>query len=479
MISRKILFSLGITLLYYHSYTQTNDLTKIDLSNFNAFSTYGPNWSVASDAEADINKEGNMKALPGAGAMVNIVSSKNKSHLVTKEEFGDVELELDFMMAKNSNSGVYLQGRYEVQLFDSWQKLRPTYIDCGAIYQRWDESRTGEKGYEGIAPYTNVAKAPGLWQHLKIKFKAPRFNDKGVKVENARFEEVYLNNVLVQQQAEVTGPTRAASFTDEKPLGPIMIQGDHGNVAFKNITFKKLQSSNGEAQEVNTEGKKKNLPTPIIVNPGARPYLLRSFLNYKNKMLTHGISVGNPDQVNYSYDMKTGALFQVWRGQFADATDLWYERGEPYQRIVPLGSVIVLSDAPAIAVLDDPEHTAWPDSVAFDDMHNKGYILDENRFPTFKYTLNNITVTDKIAAYDASGLTRTITVAAPAAGLYCRVVSAKQISRSGKETYLIDGKSYYINISDKLKPVIRQSNDMQELLIPVTSANPVTYSITW
>ncbi|MFT3947115.1 MAG: DUF1080 domain-containing protein [Agriterribacter sp.] len=480
MTAKKILLSLGITaLLYSNSYAQTNDFTNIDLTGLNAFSTSGPNWAIASNAEADINKEGYMKALPGTGAIVNIVSAKNKSHLITKEAFGDIELELDFMMAKQSNSGIYLQGRYEVQLFDSWQKLRPTYIDCAGIYQRWDDTSAGEKGYEGIAPFTNVARAPGLWQHIKIKFRAPRFDDKGVKIENARFEEVYLNGVLVQQQAEVTGPTRSSAFNDEKPTGPVMIQGDHGNVAFRNIRYRQLQPNDNAVQTNDKKGRRRDLPTPIIVNAGARPYLLRSFLNYKNKMLTHGISVANPNQVNYSYDMKTGGLFQVWRGQFADATDLWYERGEPYQRIVPLGSVIVLSDAPAIAVLNDFQTTAWPDSVAFDDMHNKGYALDDNRFPTFKYELNNITVTDKVSVPDASGITRTITVAAPVANLYCRVISAKQIDKVNKETFVIDDKSYYINISEKFKPLIRQINGLQELLIPVTSADPVTYSITW
>ena len=474
MTVKKVILFIVAAICFCYSYAQDNNPTKIDLSNLNAFSTYGANWSIAADAEADLNKEGYMKAVPGSGAIVNIVSAKSKSHLITKEEFSDVDVELDFMMAKNSNSGIYLQGRYEVQLFDSWQKLRPTYIDCGGIYQRWDDNRKGEKGYEGIAPYVNVAKAPGLWQHIKIKFSAPRFDNNGKKITNARFDEVYLNGVLVQQQAELTGPTRSSAFADEKPLGPIMIQGDHGNVAFRNITFRKSQSA-----AVKIEKKKNNLPTPIIVNPEGRPYLLRSFLNYKNKMLTHGISVGNPNQVNYSYDMKTGALFQVWRGQFADATDLWYERGEPYQRIEPLGTVIVLSDAPSIAVLSDVNATAWPDSIAFDDMHNKGYTLDENRFPSFKYVLNNNEVTDKISVNDASGITRTLSVATPTADLYCRVASAKQIVRLGKEMYVIDGKTYYITVSEKLKPVIRQHAGLQELLIPVTSSNPVTYSITW
>ncbi len=130
-------------------------------------------------------------------------------HLYTKEEFGDIELELDFMMAKNSNSGVYLQGRYEIQLLDSWMKLDPTSSDAGGVYLRWTPER-GE--FEGTPPVMNVSRAPGLWQHLSIKFRAPRFNDKGEKTENARFVSVYLNGVLVQQEVEVTGPTGSGMF---------------------------------------------------------------------------------------------------------------------------------------------------------------------------------------------------------------------------------------------------------------------------
>src|SRR5690606_29433465 len=120
---------------------------------------------------------------------------------------------LDFMMARGSNSGVYLQGRYEVQLFDSWTKTNPSYSDCGGIYQRWDDTKN--RGYEGTAPLVNVARAPGLWQHLQIRFRAPRFDSKGMKIENARFESVYLNGVLVQQQIGLTGPTRSPLSNEE------------------------------------------------------------------------------------------------------------------------------------------------------------------------------------------------------------------------------------------------------------------------
>lgn len=472
MIKGKLIAVLSGMVLFCNSYAQDKaDFTSIALGNFDAFSVSGANWIVASDAEADMDKEGELKPVSGNGALVNNVSKKSSAHLVTKESFGDIELELDFMMAKGANSGVYLQGRYEIQLFDSWTKTNPTYVDCGGIYQRWNNA--ANSGYEGIAPLVNVARAPGLWQHLKIKFRAPRFNAQGAKTENAIFEEVYLNGVLVQQQAAVTGPTRSSYFEDEKSTGPLMIQGDHGNVAIRNIRYRTLAGNNKTPEKL-------RIVNPIIINPENKPYLLRSFLSYGKTMITHAISVGSPNQLNYSYDLKRGALLQVWRGQFADATDLWYERGEPYQRILPLGSLIQLSDAPSLAVLQDAATTAWPESASFDDVVSKGYTLDAQRMPSFRYSLQGADVTDKVTINGASGITRTITVANAPAQSFHRIISAKTIKLVKKGVYLAEDKSIYITVNEKAKLVTRTVGDQQELLIPVDNTNAtVTYSLIW
>ena len=445
----------------------------IPLHDLNAFRDPGKNWVLASDASADFTIPGEMKPVKGNGVLVNSLLKNNNTHLITKEEFGDLELDLDFMMAKNSNSGVYLQGRYEIQLFDSWTRVNTKFEDCGGIYQRWDENRKEEnKGYEGISPLMNVSKAPGLWQHLKIKFRAPRFDGNGIKIANARFEEVYLNGILVQQQAGVTGPTRSAIFDNEKATGPLMLQGDHGAVAFRNISYRLLQSPT-----INRI-RDSRVSNPIIVNPEAKPYLLRSFMNFNNKKLTHIISVGNPNQVNYSYDLKQGALFQIWRGEFLDVTQLWLERGEP-QLASPLGSVTSLSDAPSIAILSD-DKTSWPDSIAFDDIQIKGYVLDNQRTPTFKYAIKGINVTDKIVPQNnGESLLRELTITNPPVNLYCRIASASTIEHIRGDLYGINGKSYYIRIDKKFKPVIRQSQNGQEIIARYETAGPLTYSIIW
>lgn len=191
-------------------------------------------WMIAGNAYANRRLAHHLEKSEGTGVLVNIPTEQDKVNIFTKLEHGDVDVQLDFMMPKGSNSGIYFQGRYEVQLLDSWLKDRVTFGDCGGIYERW----ANDKGFEGAAPALNAAKAPGLWQHLEISFRAPRFDNTGKKTRNAIFKEVWLNGTLIHRNVEVTGPTRSAAFEDEKPSGPIMIQGDHGPVAFKNIRYK-------------------------------------------------------------------------------------------------------------------------------------------------------------------------------------------------------------------------------------------------
>jgi len=142
------------------------------------------------------------------------------------------------MVPKGSNSGVYFMGRYEIQVFDSFGVAKPEHSDCGGIYQRWKEK--DGVGYEGRPPKVNVSKKPGEWQSFDVTFKAPRFDADGKKIENAKFVKVVHNGKVVHENESLSGPTRAATFDDEKALGPLMLQGDHGPVAYRNLKLKKL-----------------------------------------------------------------------------------------------------------------------------------------------------------------------------------------------------------------------------------------------
>lgn len=213
----------------------------ISLDDLSAFKNPSSNWSIVGNATADLNQNNVMITTPGKGVLA-CIHPKGKYgrefDLVTNFEHGDADVEVEFMMAKGSNSGIYLQGRYEIQLFDSWGVKQPHVHDLGAIYERWDESRpNGQKGYEGYMPRMNASKAPGLWQKIKISFQAPRFDANGKKIANAKVLKIELNGQIVQENVELSGITRGG-MEGEVAKGPLLIQGDHGSVAFRNLVVK-------------------------------------------------------------------------------------------------------------------------------------------------------------------------------------------------------------------------------------------------
>lgn len=192
-------------------------------------------WLIAGEAFPQPRRPRLLGTKPGQGVLVNGPTGRT-SNLFSKLEHGDVELHIEFMVPKGSNSGVYFQGRYEIQVLDSWGVKRPKHSDCGGIYQRWKDGH----GFEGHPPRVNASRAPGQWQSFDVIFHAPRFGDQGKKIANARFVRVVHNGQVVHENVDVTGPTRAAGFEDERPLGPLMLQGDHGPVAYRNLRIKRL-----------------------------------------------------------------------------------------------------------------------------------------------------------------------------------------------------------------------------------------------
>ena len=172
-----------------------------------------------------------------SGSMINGPNGRT-ANFCTERTFGDIELYLEFMLAKGSNSGVYLQGLYEIQIFDSWGSADPIETsDAGAIYHRWVDGR----GVGGSAPLVNAARRPGEWQSYQVWFRAPRFDAGGKKTAPARFERVLYNGLLVHKEVDAEGPTRAHLSIPEAPSNPLMLQGDHGPVAFRNIYVRPLR----------------------------------------------------------------------------------------------------------------------------------------------------------------------------------------------------------------------------------------------
>jgi hypothetical protein len=195
-------------------------------------------WAVAKAVALDGTDPTKLAVTPGRGIIFNGPKFKT-ANLVSEAEFGDVEIHVEFCISKHSNSGVYVMGRYEVQIYDSFGVAKDQYpgIECGGIYARW----INEKNVEGHSPLVNASKPPGAWQVFDITFRAPRFDASGRKIANAKFVKVRHNGKLVHANVELTGPTRSALYADEKATGPLMLQGDHGPVAYRNIRIQPLR----------------------------------------------------------------------------------------------------------------------------------------------------------------------------------------------------------------------------------------------
>jgi hypothetical protein len=173
---------------------------------------------------------------PATGPVLVNSSTGRAPNLVSDRKFGDVELHAEFLLPKGSNSGLYLQSLYEVQIADSYGIPRPTSHECAGLYERWIDGH----GVGGTAPLVNASRPAGEWQTLDIRFQAPRFDSAGRKVADARFLEVRLNGKVVQKDVSVDGPTRASLDLPEAAENPIMLQGDHGPVAFRNFYVRPL-----------------------------------------------------------------------------------------------------------------------------------------------------------------------------------------------------------------------------------------------
>jgi hypothetical protein len=194
-------------------------------------------WKVCGDVKLDPTSSRKLSGTEGNGILVG---DGRVSNLRTKEQYRDCEVELEFMIPKGSNSGVKMNGCYEIQIFDSYKKKKVTGADCGGIYPRGEQKPRYHTIDDGVPPKENVCRAPGEWQTLKIIFRSPRFDAAGKKIANAKFDRVEMNGVVVQENQEVVYPTGAAWHDKEHDEGPVLLQGDHGPVAFRNMRIRHL-----------------------------------------------------------------------------------------------------------------------------------------------------------------------------------------------------------------------------------------------
>jgi hypothetical protein len=575
----------------------------IDCASPAAFREIPSSWKLVEAVRADLNTTNSLLVEPGSGILVNQSSEKQHgSDIYTAYEHGDADIEFDYMMALNSNSGVYLQGRYEVQLFDTWGKITPASFDNGGLYERWDDAKPeGQKGYSGIAPRQNVSRAPGTWQHMKISFIAPKFDSSGKKTSNAMITRVELNGVTIHENLELFGVTRGGAGA-EQAQGPLRIQGDHGSVAFRNLTitpydkgqpqlkdlrysiYKGIYKKEPDYQNVAPEAQGtqavvtsniSNLPDTFLLKytgtlqtkeggeyrfrmstmfgkgilridnkvvatltdekkdavvnlqkgewpfemiftkiqqwgkpslsiavsgPGFREFLLsdaddaaaestdpifvdaratkllRSFMDIPGKRVIHAVSVGSDNNVHYTYDMDCGAIVQVWRGGFLDATPMWHERGDGSSR--PTGGIQLLGDPqPALSRLS-AMNDIWIRDTVGTGFRPKGYRLHNDDRPVFRYNMYGAQITDAVnIAENNTGIIREINVSSGPSDLYARLAANRRITEIGEGLFLIGDQSYYLRIVDAggAKPLLRDNNGNKEIIVPVKSK--IVYAI--
>jgi hypothetical protein len=188
-------------------------------------------WNNVNGGEAKwLVKDGIMTVVPRSGS------------ITTKQEFGDVQLHLEWATPAEvvgegqgrGNSGVYLMGRYEVQILDSFNNQTYFGGQAGAIYKQY-------------APLVNASRAPGLWQTYDIIFHAPAFDAQGGVTKRGRVTVLH-NGVLVQDNVEILGATSQKGgpqpdIPDYKPhpaKASLLLQDHHNPVRFRNIWVRPL-----------------------------------------------------------------------------------------------------------------------------------------------------------------------------------------------------------------------------------------------
>ena len=191
---------------------------KSHLTGMTPFSgTEAPGWKV---------ENGYFEVVPGQG------------DIATKEKFGDVQMHVEWAAPADAsgtsqnrgNSGVFMQGRYEIEILDSFNN--PTYADgeAGAIYGQWP-------------PLVNSSAKPGEWQTFDMVFEAPKYT--GEKLTKPAYLTLFLNGVVVHNRKELMSPTKHSALDQYAPQPAedvIVLQNHNNKVRFRNVWVRRLGS---------------------------------------------------------------------------------------------------------------------------------------------------------------------------------------------------------------------------------------------
>jgi hypothetical protein len=178
-------------------------------------------WVVG---KATLDEKNPSKLAVSKAARGDLINPLHAGDLYTEQKFSGGTVEVEFMIPKGSNSGVYVLGEYEIQILDSFGKDKVGPGDMGGLYSI-------------AAPKVNACKKPGEWQKFVIEYQVPRFDESGKKTANFKLVNVTLNGEVIHENVEVRGPTPGGLTGKEAATGPLMFQGDHGPVVFRSVRF--------------------------------------------------------------------------------------------------------------------------------------------------------------------------------------------------------------------------------------------------
>ncbi len=211
-------------------------------------------WDVAGDAALNSDNIRRLVGKAGDGVLINGKEGKCPSLVTKRRDYRDVKLHVEFMVAKGSNSGVIFHGNYEIQILDSYGVKKPTAGHCGGVYPRAESKPTYHHIDKGSPPRVNAAKPPGQWQTMDIIFQSPRFDKTGKKTAHARFVKVVHNGKVIQEDVEVPYACGPNWNRKQYPQGPIIIQGDYGPIAVRNVRIKEWKADEDKKLNVPPEG---------------------------------------------------------------------------------------------------------------------------------------------------------------------------------------------------------------------------------